>query len=321
MIGRMHHFPCEGCGGALGRSGHYSVESNSIRCFQPACEWGQGWHYANKYVEKYDAEGYARLGFRPTAIWTPATPRSTNSECRLPDGFMLLDKGSSRASREAREYAQSRGWGVGRLVAEYGVGHVPDGKSNWFMNLIFPWVDECRVLQYYQGRDYSNLLFNDSRWKFPRLDQVRSSAADVLYNQRQLLVDGPCWVVEGVPDAITMGNAVGVPGKVLSKSHVQLLKDSFCDPLIVCMDEGAWLDTLNAAEALQATGKPIYGVVVLGEGEYKNRKKDANALGRERVLEMERVPLDRNSIMLERSRVRFDGEWTYRGEQGEINFW
>lgn len=317
MIGRMHHYACASCGGRLGRSGHYSVESNHLRCFQPACEFGGGWHVATRYIQRHDAPGLAGLGLRPLADWNPATPRARGMGCKLPEGFTPLDRGTGQAGAEARRYMEGRGLDVPALAAK-GVGYIPT-PTRWFYNIIFPWKDEAGVLRYYQGRDYSNLLFNTARWKFPALSEVGCSAADMLYNQSKLLDTGDLWVMEGVMDALTM-EGVGVPGKSLSPHHASLLQQSLATRLIIGFDEGAWLDVLNAAEKLQG-GPPVYGAVVVGEGNYKGRKKDANALGVERMLEMELVRLDTEALARERLSVRFDGEWTYRGLTGVSLMW
>jgi len=127
--------------------------------------------------------------------------------------------------------------------------------------------------------------------------------------------------MEGAMDTMTMGDALGVAGKVLSKHHVTLIENALFTDVLIAFDEGAWLDTLHAARALLPTGKSIYGVIIEGEGEYKTRKKDANSLGRQRMMEMQRVRITSDTIADEFRRVRVEGPHTYRGLAEEISFW
>jgi len=131
---------------------------------------------------------------------------------------------------------------------------------------------------------------------------------------------GECWLMEGAMDAMTM-QGLGVAGEVLFKHHVNLIENALFTDVLIAFDEGAWLDTLNAAKALLPTGKSIYGVIIEGEGEYKTRKKDANSLGRERMMQMQRIQITADTIADELRRVRVEGPHTYRGLAEEISLW
>ena len=320
MIGRMHHYGCNGCGGSIGRSGHLHVDSNSIRCFQPTCEFGNKWHHAEQYIRRFDIEGFERLGLRDKADYQPFERKARKEEARLPDGFTPIIQGSGTVAKEARQYMENRGFDLDELWHLYGVGFVGDGESKWFYNIVIPWRDEMGLLQYWQGRDFSNGLFNQQRWKFPPESEAPMSAMQVLFNQHQLLEEGECWMVEGAMDAMTM-QGLGVAGKTLSKHHVTLIENALFSSVLIAFDEGAWLDTLHAAKSLLPTGKSIYGVIIEGEGEYKTRKKDANSLGRERMMQMQRVRITADTIADELLRVRVEGPHTYRGLAEEISLW
>lgn len=320
MIGRMHHYGCNSCGGTIGRSGHLHVDTNSIRCFQPTCEFGNKWHHAEQYIRKFDVRGFERLGLRDKADYQPFERKTRKEDARLPDGFTPILQGTGLVAREAREYLLGRGFDLGELWSRYGVGYVSEGESKWFYNIVIPWRDEMGLLQYWQGRDFSNGLFNGQRWKFPSESESPMSAAQVLFNQRKLLTEGQCWLVEGAMDAMTL-DGLGVPGKTLSKHHVSLIENALFTDVLIAFDEGAWLDTLNAAKSLLPTGKSIYGVVIEGEGEYKARKKDANSLGRNRMEQMQRIRITADTIADEFRRVRIEGPHTYRGLAEEISLW
>jgi len=321
MIGRMHHYGCNGCGGSIGRSGHLHVDTNSIRCFQPTCEFGNKWHHAERYIARFDLQGLERIGLRDKADYQPFERKVRKEEARLPDGFTPIIQGSGNVAREARQYMQGRGFDLDELWHRYGIGFVGSGESKWFYNIVIPWRDEMGLLQYWQGRDFSNGLFNQQRWKFPPESDAPMSAMQVLFNQRQLLEEGECWLMEGAMDAMTMGDALGVAGEVLFKHHVTLIEKALFTDVLIAFDEGAWLDTLNAAKSLLPIGKSIYGVIVEGEGEYKTRNKDANSLGRQRMKEMQRVRITTDTIADEFRRVRVEGPHTYRGLADEISFW
>lgn len=322
MIGRMYHFPCLNCGGAIGRSGHYDVDYGTMRCFQSTCEFSK-WTSIRNYIWKVDEQGARSLDLRPPSSRTIREVHRPK-DCVLPQGFTPIDRGDGMLAKQARKYLEGRNFDIDILAKDYGVGYVRE-SGNWYYTIIFPWRDELGNLAYYQGRDFSNLRFNKMRWRNPSQTEVPNDPSQLLYNQSQLLESGGLWVMEGVPDTITMGNAVGTGGKVLSPIQISLIKSAAASRVFVAFDDGVWLDTLNAGSSLVGAGKQVFGVCVVGQGEGENRKKDANGLGRDAMLGMEVVELTPENIQLERLQITYQ-KWgnyvaTYRGKSGVESLW
>jgi len=293
-----------------------------MRCFQPSCDWAS-WTSAYKYLKYYDADSAKNIGSRSPANYVSKPKTVKPKVCKLPDGFKPITTGSGMFATQARKYLESRSFDIDQLSKEYNVGYVDAGASKWFCYLIFPYTDEQGKLCYWQGRDFSDGRANNQRWKNPEDGETPVNKSDILYNQKQILSSEELWVCEGITDTITMGNAIGVSGKSLSATQIDLIQNSLSDVVIIAFDAGAWLDSLNSSKAILhglKYEKRVFAVDVPIDKSGNEWKKDANGYGRERMMAFDRIEMTEAVIYQERLMIRVDGPLTFRGKSGVLDF-
>ena len=125
-------------------------------------------------------------------------------QVRLPKEFVTLTgKESSPLSRAARKYLQSRGVTMDQIVW-WKMGYCPDGQ--YANRIIIPSFNLEGDLNYFISRAYDD---NWMKYLNP------SSNKDFIFNELYLDWNKDITIVEGVFDAIVVGNAIPLLGSTL----------------------------------------------------------------------------------------------------------
>lgn len=191
----------------------------------------------------------------------------------LPDGFKLLNQGTSQVARSIRSYMSSRGFTIEEL-SKHGIGYVATGGP-FFGYLIIPYY--CKgTLRYYNAR---NVIGQGPRYNNPNKDITGLGKEFIIFNQDALDMYSSIFICEGAINALTMGDrAIATMGKAISAYQVNQLIKSPVNRFILLLDPDAIKYSINLAFKLVAYKK--VKVIQLPEG------KDCNDLGRKEVLKL-----------------------------------
>ena len=204
----------------------------------------------------------------------------------LPKEFITLTGNKvSPLSIAARKYLKSRGI-TEQQIAWWKMGYCPDGKySN---RIIIPSFDLEGELNYFISRAY-----NDNWMKYLN----PPSNKDFIFNELYLDWNKDVTIVEGVFDAIVVGNAIPLLGSTLREdSYIfQKIVDK-CDKVYIALDEDAKKKDSKIGRILTSYGVDVYRVdtsAVEDVGEmdssiFQERKKSAEFLSLDNYL-LERI--------------------------------
>jgi DNA primase len=204
----------------------------------------------------------------------------------LPKEFITLTGNKvAPLSIAARKYLKSRGI-TEQQIAWWKMGYCPDGKySN---RIIIPSFDLEGELNYFISRAYDD---NWMKYLNP------PSNKDFIFNELYLDWNKDVTIVEGVFDAIVVGNAIPLLGSTLREdSYIfQKIVDK-CDKVYIALDEDAKKKESKIGRILTSYGVDVYRVDTSGfedVGEmdssiFHERKKSAEFLSLDNYL-LERI--------------------------------
>ena len=191
----------------------------------------------------------------------------------LPDGFKLINQGTSQVARSIRSYMSSRGFTIEEL-SKHGIGYVAT-EGPFFGYLIIPYYYKG-TLRYYNAR---NVIGQGPRYNNPNKDITGLGKEFIIFNQDALDMYSSIFICEGAINALTMGDrAIATMGKAISAYQVNQLIKSPVNRFILLLDFDARDYAINLALKLIAYKKVK---VVL----FKDNR-DVNDLGKKAVLKM-----------------------------------
>lgn len=206
---------------------------------------------------------------------------SRNATVSMPPGYMpLLNSNPSRVGLNAIKLLESRGLDVEHLHDE-GFGYVDtrnkDRTQCWFGRIIIP-IKREGLLRYYIGRDF---VGQEPKYRNPRTEIVGIGRDQIIYNEDALDEYRTIYVLEGVFDAITVGDAaVATLGWAWSSYQFQRIVGSACEEVVIIADKGYYRTAVNLAFRLM-DHKEVRVV------NFDNAPgKDPNEIGREATLEL-----------------------------------
>lgn len=188
----------------------------------------------------------------------------------LPEGFRLINQGSSQLAKSLRGYVSKRGFSI-EAMAKAGVGYCNQG--DFFGYLIIPFYYNGQ-LRYYNARQ---VLGKGPRYNNPTTDITGIGKEFIIYNHDALRLYNSVYICEGAINALTIGErAIATMGKAVSAYQINELIKSSVKRFILLLDSDAKLQAINLALKLVAYKK--VKVVFLPDD------KDCNDLGRSRTL-------------------------------------
>lgn len=189
----------------------------------------------------------------------------------LPDGFKLINQGTSQVARSIRSYMSSRGFTIEEL-SKHGIGYVAT-EGPFFGYLIIPYYYKG-TLRYYNAR---NVIGQGPRYNNPNKDITGLGKEFIIFNQDALDMYSSIFICEGAINALTMGDrAIATMGKAVSRYQLNGLIKSPCQRYIILLDFDAQKYAIDLALKLILYKKVK---VVFFED-----SRDVNDLGKKAVL-------------------------------------
>lgn len=205
------------------------------------------------------------------------------SDIELPSGYKSILYGDTALAVRARKYLLGRGFDL-EYMDRIGVGYCneQDTKENYFGYIIIPFKQKGK-LKYFIGRDF---IDGYPRYKNPERGKYGVGKSEVLFNEEALHLHSKGYITEGWTDASTIGPAgVSIQGNSLSSIQTSLVLSSPVKELVIALDVGYYKQGLAIARKLIDYKK----VKVLRLDLLEEYGKDVNKLGKERILELERI--------------------------------
>lgn len=190
----------------------------------------------------------------------------------LPDGFRLINQGTSTTSKVMQSYVNKRGFDTQQL-SKLGVGYC--AKGDYMGYLILPFYSQGR-LTYFNAR---LVIGNGPRYNNPPKSVTGLGKEFLIYNVDALELYNQIYICEGVFNALTMGErAIATMGKAVSAVQVNKLIKSPARKFILLLDPDAIKQAISLA--LKLINFKAVKIIRLPEG------KDANDLGRKEVMKL-----------------------------------
>lgn len=191
-------------------------------------------------------------------------------ELYLPEGFKLLNQGTSTLAKSARAYVKRRGFDIDD-VSKMGWGY--GTKDKYFGYLIIPFHEKGQ-LTYFNARRF---IGNGPRYNNPDTSDSGLGKSFIIYNKDALEMYKTVFICEGAINAQTMGErGIASGGKSISRYQINEIIKSPVERLIILFDPDAKHNAIDLALKLVQYKK--VKVVFLPEG------KDVNDLGRKETL-------------------------------------
>lgn len=191
-------------------------------------------------------------------------------ELYLPEGFKLLNQGTSMLAKSARAYVKRRGFDID-TVSKMGWGYGTKGK--YFGYLIIPFHEKGQ-LTYFNARLF---IGNGPRYNNPDTSESGLGKSFIIYNKDALEMYKTVFICEGAINAQTMGErGIASGGKAISRYQINEIIKSPVERIIILFDPDAKQNAIDLALKLVQYKK--VKVVFLPEG------KDVNDLGRKATL-------------------------------------
>lgn len=190
----------------------------------------------------------------------------------LPEGFRLLNQGSSQLAKSARSYIRSRGFDP-ELLSRKGWGYATKGKYLGY--IIIPFLSKG-VLTYFNARRYCG---SGPRYNNPEVSDTGLGKSFILYNHDALYMYKTIYICEGAINATVIGDkAVASGGKFVSRYQINELIKSPVERIIICLDSDAMDKAVSLASQLIDYKK--VKVVQFPDG------KDAADLGHKKTMKL-----------------------------------
>jgi DNA primase len=164
-----------------------------------------------------------------------------NENATLPESYQNIIRGDSRFAKAARGYVKKRGFDL-KKVSMAGWGYCTKGKFMGY--LIMPFYRNGQLI-YFNARRY---MLDGPRFNNPEIEEFGLGKSMLMYNSDSLLLHDRVWVVEGLMNAMTIGeNAVSTGGKKFSSYQLNLLIKSQCEKIIIGFDNDGLEDAITLA--------------------------------------------------------------------------
>jgi DNA primase len=197
-------------------------------------------------------------------------------EVELPKEFITLTgKHISPLSISARKYLADRGITEEQIIW-WKMGYCPDGK--YANRIVVPSFDMDGELTYFISRSYDN---NWIKYLNPPAEK------DFIFNELYLDWNKDITIVEGVFDAVAVGNAIPLLGSTIKEdSYVFQTIVEKCDTLYFALDADAAAKEDKIINLFMSYGIECYKIDTTGfddvgemdKATYKNRKENAELL-------------------------------------------
>ena len=157
----------------------------------------------------------------------------SHKDLYLPDGFKLLNQGTSTLAKSARAYVRGRGFDPEELSkAGWGYGT----KDKYFGYLIIPF-HENGSLVYFNARAF---LSNGPRYNNPDQSDSGLGKSFIIYNKDALYMYKSVFICEGAINAQTMGErGIASGGKAISRYQVNEIIKSPVERVTILFDSDA----------------------------------------------------------------------------------
>lgn len=258
-----------------GREGKFGVNLSQDRCNCFVCGEHPSLINLVMYLERLDTYQEV-LRLLNQDQWSGGYFKEEVQEVRekkgmyLPEGFLLLDQGSSYIGNTLRRYVSQRGFDV-KDLSKRGWGYCY--KGDYMGHLIIPFYENSQLV-YFNAR---RVVGGGPKYKNPDTSTSGLGKSFLIYNRDSLDIYRTIYVCEGAINAQTMGdNAIASGGKAISRYQVNLLLKAQAEHYIILFDPDAKDRAINLALSLVPHKK--VKVVFLPEG------KDVNDLGRSTTL-------------------------------------
>lgn len=204
---------------------------------------------------------------------------------RMPKGYSSFIMNDGALAKRAKNYLAKRNFDV-EYLDSLGIGYCgvrPDkeDEEDYFGYILIPFKVKGRLL-YYIGRDF---IGNFLRYKNPPKNDLNVGKGDLFYNEDALSIHKNIFILEGVLDAITMGDrAIAMCGNTLTKTQSLKISSSNAKRLIFIPDRGCYKEwVLMASKYMDDFDVRVINCdnVEGGLGKYG---KDANIIGKNRIL-------------------------------------
>ena len=190
----------------------------------------------------------------------------------LPDGYKLINFGTSQLAKTMQNYLKKRGFDL-HDMAKLGVGYCNEGSL--FGYIIIPYFYQG-VLRYYNAR---NVIGQGPRYNNPNKDITGLGKEFIIFNHDALQIYRQVYICEGAFNALTMGNrGMATMGKAISRYQINEILKSQVEHIIILLDPDAKDKAIDLA--LKLVNFKKVKVVFLPDG------KDVNDLGRSKTLQL-----------------------------------
>lgn len=151
----------------------------------------------------------------------------------LPNGFKLINQGSSELSNIVRRYIKSRGFDITQL-SNLGVGYCT--SKELFGYLIIPFYYQGK-LRYYNAR---SVIGNGPRYNNPNKDITGVGKEFIIFNHDALYMYRSVFLCEGAINALTMGErGIATMGKAISRYQINEIIKSPVEKIVILLDPDA----------------------------------------------------------------------------------
>lgn len=188
----------------------------------------------------------------------------------LPEGYRTFYE-DSFLRKQAIAYVKGRGFNYKELALS-GIGYCDSGKH--LGRIIIPYYEEDDLV-FYTGR-----TFVDAEPKYLNGQETTLGMSEVIYNSEALNMYREVYLLEGVFDALTIGdNAIAFGSNKLSPKQLTIINDSNCEIINIVPDKNWYKRGIIHAMKIK---KKCY-ICDIGED------KDVNARGGIEGLDFEEV--------------------------------
>nr|DAD91505.1 MAG TPA: DNA directed DNA polymerase [Myoviridae sp. ctx322] len=151
----------------------------------------------------------------------------------LPEGFKLLNQGTSQLAQSARNYMRGRGFDIDEL-SKFGWGYGTSGK--YFGYIIIPFHEKGQLV-YFNARLF---MGNGPRYNNPEVSESGLGKSLILYNKDALSMYRTVYICEGAINAATLGErAIASGGKAISRFQINEIIKSPVKHIIILLDPDA----------------------------------------------------------------------------------
>lgn len=260
-----------------GKPGKFGINLSHNRCNCFRCGEHPSPVDLVMYLEKVDtyAEVLAILNkpeFEGFTFVEEKVELKSRKVMNLPEGFKLLNQGTSQLARSARAYIKRRGFDIDQ-VSRAGWGYGTEGK--YFGYIIIPFHENGELI-YFNARLF---IGNGPRYNNPDTNESGLGKSFIIYNKDALSMYNSVFLCEGAFNAQTMGErGIASGGKHISRHQINTILKSSVQKIIILFDPDAKEKALDLALKLAPYKK--VKVVFLPDG------KDVNDIGRKATLKL-----------------------------------